>query len=187
MRTAISIIHWLALTLWIASLTAVAATAIGVFAGLGRMEIIVPEVVDALSKDHEAMGRYVAGRIVNPMFLLGRVIELVLAPIVIITGVLLGTGRSSWTRWIRWSLMSIAAALLLWQGFVLEPGMNTALEAYWHALQQGDQTLAQKHMAVFEQGHVIAEPMMSTRWIVLMLLVGFTAIPTTGSEATNAC
>ncbi len=172
LRTPITIITWLATTLWFAAIAAAGAAAAGVFAILPDLEPILPEYG---SLDPALHGRLASGLITEPIFTATDIAQIVMSVIVMICVLAfwllrLAAGRP--LSRIAWSVACTGAAACLWIRIILVmPGMNADLQRYRLAAKEGDAERASMAYDAFNAMHPTASSLMEISAILLLAAI----------------
>ncbi|MFO0874697.1 MAG: hypothetical protein U0575_12105 [Phycisphaerales bacterium] len=189
--TAIDALHLLALSLWIATLVAVGAAAMGVFATLPRIGVELPrlaEYVQSLDATGDGgaaaharqMGILAGGMVMRPIFHVAAWAELTLAAITVVTlacQLLFLRGRWTWHcngNWLRAALLVSCAWLATLHALDRGPEMEDLLDRAWTSAQEGRFADANDARALFDEAHLRADRRFRARLFALLVALAVT-------------
>lgn len=168
----------LALVAWAAAIAAAGAAAMGGFATLPKLGISVSGAEAFFSGDTAEMGRYAAGRMLAPVFMLSDWVQIGASSLCVACTVRLarlhGMHGSAWARRTLVACVAIAASIMAYRAWTA-PGMNADLLAYWQAVEAGDRDAAGSARATFDAAHRTADTLL--RVTLLVVLAAITALP----------
>lgn len=150
----------IALTAWLAALAAVGTAAMGAFGSLPQQGISVAGTEAFFAGNTQDMGRYAAGRLMQPLFALGDWVQFATSALTV--GCTVRLARLHGLRGPRWARGGLfvavgTAAVLLAARAWTAPGMDADLRAYWDAVAAGDHAAADAARASFDLAHRAAE------------------------------
>src|SRR5687767_5170072 len=167
-----NVLYWLALTMWIAALVAAGIAAMNVFGTLPNLDLTFDRFMEMPRETH---GRIASGMVMEGVFRTVDVIQCAAAPIAVIAlAVQLVSSRNALRRpanLIRTLCIVVAAILFAYHAVMLAPAMNRELHAYWGAAESGQIELAESHLATFNKKHPIANTLLRTNLILLLVAV----------------
>lgn len=166
----------LALVAWVAALAAAGAAAMGAFGSLPKLGISVSGTEAFFAGDTAEMGRYAAGRMLAPVFMLSDWVQIGASSLCVACTVRLvrlrGMAGSAWARHALVACVAVASALLAHRAWTA-PGMNADLLAYWQAVESGDREAATTARASFDTAHRTADTFFR---ITLLVVAGAIAV-----------
>ena len=172
LRTPITMITWLATTLWFAAIAAAGAAAAGVFAILPGLE---PTLAEYRALDPALHGRLASGLITEPIFTATDIAQIVMSIIVIACVSafwLLGLAAGRPLSRIAWSIASLGAVACLWIRIIfVMPGMNADLQRYRAAAREGDAEQATLAYDAFNAMHPTASSLMELSAVLLLIAI----------------
>lgn len=167
---------WIGLILWVSAIITAGMSAAMAFPTMHEYEVIVPKF-DAF--DHSAHWSIAAGLLMERMFFVTDIVQLVVAIVVIIG---LGVGYSTSARSIKHPMelmrticIAGAALMLAYRMFLLAPEMNRDLHGYWNAAEQGNVEVAAKHRDAFQSKHPTATRLYGISMVLLLAGAAATA------------
>lgn len=162
----------IALACWLAVITAAGATAIASFTGLPRLGITVPQVQPFFGQDTAEMGRWAAGHVLQPVFVVGDWVQYVMAALAVgCTARMVRTRGYAGARWAAMTLLLVvaaSAAILAWRAWSM-PAMTEDLLAYWNAVEQNDAATAAAARLRFDAAHHAAETGLNAQFVLVLL------------------
>jgi len=168
------ILYWLGLMLWVGSLMTAGIAAMNTFGTLPDLGVSLDSYPDYPSAEH---GRLAAGIVMERNFFVVDVIQMLAAPLVIVTLLVQLFGFGMRLRRpanvIRIVCLLLAAGLFAFYAFSLAPRMNRELRMYWSEAEAGQLELAEIHRANFNRDHPRAELIMTIN--LFLLIVGVSA------------
>jgi hypothetical protein len=169
-------VHWLSLTLWVAALAAAGIAAMNVFGTLPKLNLTLNEYQSLPPESH---GRLAAGMVMEGVFFVVDLAQFVAAPLALITLLFqLSVFRMPLRRpanLIRTLCIVVATGLFAFHATVLAPRMNRELRAYWRSAQDGEIDQAQLHLAKFNEKHPVANTLLQTNLILLLIAIASTS------------
>lgn len=170
--------YWICLTLWLGTLMLAGGAAAFVFATVIDMDLVVTEFASYDTTQH---GRLVGGMIMDPVFFVTDVVQVVLAVVVIVLLVVQVIRRHGGpiANGIRGLALLGVAALLAYRILMVAPGMNADLRAYWEAARAGDAETATVHRLAFDAMHPTAARLYDASFALLFIAIGASAVATT--------
>lgn len=167
----------LALVAWTAAIAAAGAAAMGAFGSLPKLGITVSGVEAFFAGDTPEMGRYAAGRMLAPVFMLSDWVQIGASSLSVACTVRLarlhGMKGSAWARRTLVACVAVAASLMAWRAWTA-PGMNADLLAYWQAVEASDRAAAEAARASFDAAHRTADTLFRiTLFAVLGAIAAF--------------
>jgi hypothetical protein len=179
----------LALAAWLAILAAVGAAAMGAFGSLPHQGISVAGVEGFFAGSTEEMGRYAAGRMMQPLFALADWVQFGASALTVGCTVRLarlgGFRGPSWARGGLYAAVGAAAVLLAIRAWTA-PGMDADLHAYWEAAQAGDHAAADAARASFDVAHRAADGGMKAQLVAVgaaLVLLTWALVPAPAAAA----
>ncbi len=166
-------IWWLALIGWVAAIVAPGAAAMVAFPRLAELEVAIPATRTFFADDPAAAGRFVAGFVTNPIFVVADSVRLVAAMIVWLT-VILAAGRpSGGGRLAALATLPIGAATVLFaiSFLTVSPPLAEALDQWRVAVFEGDQDAAGMAKAVFDPLHERASSLMKGELLCVLAAI----------------
>jgi hypothetical protein len=169
-------VYWLALTMWAAALLTAGIAAMNVFGKLLKMKI---ELSGYGALPIESHGRLAAGMVREGVFFTVDLVQFVAAPLTVLTllaqlSIFRMPVRMP-SNLIRSGCIGIAAALFACHVTMVAPAMNRDLRAYWTAAENGAIAEAQSHLDAFNSRHPIADTLLKTNVILLLVCVAASA------------
>lgn len=161
----------LALVVWVAAIAAAGAAAMGAFGSLPRLGVSVSGTEAFFSGDTAEMGRYAAGRMLAPVFMLSDWLQIGASSLCVACTVRLarlhGMPGAAWARRALVACVAIAACLMACRAWTA-PGMNADLLAYWQAVEAGDRDAAAAARASFDAAHRTADTLFRVTFFVVL-------------------
>ena len=150
----------LSLATLLAAIASAGVGAMSAFRSLPQMGITVAGTEEFFEGRTEDMGRYAAGRLMQPVFLTSDRVQFAFSALAVGCTVRLarlgGLRGAAWARWLLMACVAVGAAALAVRA-AISPGMNADLLAYWDAVAAGERMLAAEAMARFDAGHRLAD------------------------------
>lgn len=150
----------LALASWAAVIVAAGVAAMAAFRALPALGVSVAGTEDFFSGDTAEMGRYAAGRMLQPVFAATDWAQFAVSSLSVGCTVRLarlgGFRGGAWARRALVAAVACAAALLAWRAWAA-PAMNADLSAYWDAVARSDADAARAARASFDAAHRTAD------------------------------
>lgn len=161
----------LALVAWVAAIAAAGTAAMGAFASLPRLGISVSGTEAFFSGDTAEMGRYAAGRMLAPVFMLGDWVQIGASSLCVACTVRLarlhGMLGAAWARRALVACVAVAASLMAYRAWTA-PGMSADLLAYWQAVEAGDRDAATAARSSFDAVHRTADALLRVSFFVVL-------------------
>jgi hypothetical protein len=171
-RAFTEMVHLVALGLWLGSLVMAAATAAVVFPTVKSLDPRLPGFA-AYTGDHWLLA---AGHVGERVFTISYLIAFPCSLAAIITlAALVLLFRLPRTRpavVLRIVALVIAVAAFAAQLLVVSQSMNASLRAYWAAAQAGQNDVAARHQAAFQELHPMASTLMAITGIGVLVALG---------------
>lgn len=180
-----NVAYWLGLTLWVSALIAGAIAASVTFSTLPDLAVTLQGYAVDARVNH---GNLAAGIAMEKVFFICDVMQYAMAVIVLIALVAQIFCRVSRGRPFanlgRAVCIMAAAGTLGYHAFAVAPDMNGELHHYWKELETErdgeartpDVDAAIGHLERFNEGHHVAEPLMTVRLVLLLVAVGCSAV-----------
>ena len=164
----------LALVAWVAAIAAAGAAAMGAFGALPKLGISVSGTEAFFSGDTAEMGRYAAGRMLAPVFLLSDWVQIGASSLCVACTVRLarlhGMHGAPWARRALVACVAVAASLMAYRAWTA-PGMNADLVAYWQAVEAGDRDASMAARSSFDAAHRTADTLFRVNFFVVLAAV----------------
>ena len=159
MRTTATILL-LALSVWLAVIMAAGVAAMSAFTALPKPGISVSGTEGFFAGNTEEMGRFAAGKMLQPLFLAGDWVQFAASALTVGCTVRLarlgGLNGMRWARALLFACVAGAALILAWRAWT-GPTMTVDLLAYWDAVAANDREAATAARARFDTAHVAAD------------------------------
>ena len=150
----------LSLATLLAAIASAGVGAMSAFRTLPQMGITVAGTEEFFEGRTEDMGRYAAGRLMQPVFLTSDRVQFAFSALAVGCTVRLarlgGLRGSAWARWLLMACVATGAVALAVRA-AAAPGMNADLLAYWDAVAAGERMIAAESLARFDAGHRLAD------------------------------
>lgn len=179
----------LALAAWAAVIVSAGVAAMSAFRGLPGLGISVAGTEGFFAGDTEEMGRFAAGRMLQPVFAAADWVQFAASSLSVgctVRMARLGGFRGGrWARAVLVGAVACAATLLAWRAWGA-PAMDADLRAYWDAVGQGDADAARTARASFDAAHRTADAAFRVQLaLVTAALVAFVpaVLPAPGARA----
>ncbi|MCA9295978.1 MAG: hypothetical protein KC983_05660 [Phycisphaerales bacterium] len=183
----LSAIHALALTIWSATLISAAIAAMNVFPTMKVMAIDA-ERFDALPRDEH--GLIVAGVVMERIFATIDIVQMAIAPIAVLTGIIVFYRSRAcprpWSARLHVVAIVLAGVLLAGHLTMLAPTMNRELHAFWSSAEAGDVEDAREHRAAFDELHPFADTLLRANLFILLAAGGCFAFAAAGPHQDSA-
>tara|TARA_B100000674_G_C37741524_1_gene869105 strand:+ start:348 stop:923 length:576 start_codon:yes stop_codon:yes gene_type:complete len=176
-RYLLSITTWSTTALWIASMLAAAAAAIGVFSVLPELEPILPGYRGVAVASH---GRLASGLVTEPIFTATDMCQVALSSVL-----LASIGIHWWkrigaehpfARW-TWTATGLLASGCFWYRMLaVMPDLNRAMQRYHTAARSGDEAETALAFKAFDAMHPIASTLMESTLVLVLLGLGALAV-----------
>lgn len=172
MKILASILWWLGIVIWFAAIATPGGAAISAFTQLPALEATMPGIADYFSDDPAGAGRFVAGYVTNPIFLVSHTICFWSAAGCLLALLIAGfqpcgpglTGKIAVTSVI------IAGVALAWYLWRVAPGLEIELQAWRDAVLADDRPGAEAAWSRFDPLHRTGARLMNVQ--LAMLVVG---------------
>ena len=156
LRTLAAIAWWLGVIAWIAAIVVPGATAMVAFTRLPELELSMAAADAYFDGDSEAAGRFIAGYVTNPLFLVSDTVRL--TSVIAIGAAILATlgrpiGRPGRARRIAILAIGLGAVVLAWYLLRISTPLATALEAWRTSVLADDAAAAGESWAQFDPLH----------------------------------
>ena len=168
-----SILWWLCIVIWCAAIAVPGGAAIASFTRLPAVEATMPGIAEYFAGDPAGAGRFVAGYVTNPIFLvsdkvcLGSALGCLLA--LLLSGFQpCGPGRAG--KIAVFSIM-IAGAAMTWYLWRLAPELGVELQAWREAVLANDRPRAEAAWSRFDPLHLTAARLMNLQLAMLIVTV----------------
>ena len=159
MRTTATILLF-ALSAWLSVILATGVAAMGAFSALPKLGISVAGTEGFFAGDTAEMGRFAAGKMLQPLFMAGDWVQFAASALTVGCTVRLARlGHFNGMRWARmvfFMCVAGAAIILAWRAWTA-PAMTVDLLAYWDAVAANDRAAAEAARARFDTAHVAAD------------------------------
>ncbi|MCX5641031.1 MAG: hypothetical protein NT059_09510 [Planctomycetota bacterium] len=159
MRTTATIL-FIALAVWFAVIMGTGAAAMGAFGALPKLGISVAGTEGFFAGDTAEMGRFAAGKMMQPLFMAGDWVQFAASALTVGCTVRLarlgGLNGMRWARAMLFACVAGAALILAWRAWS-GPAMTFDLLAYWDAVAANDREAATAARARFDSAHVVAD------------------------------
>jgi len=182
-----SVTYWLALAIWFGSLMTVAIAAMIAFTVLPEQDLTLSAYSDYRPEQH---GRIAAGLVLDPIFAITDVVQIVAAIVavgmVFLQLVAFRMRVSRPANWLRTLAILAAGGVLCYRLVVVTPPMNDALTEYRAAAMAGDVELADRLRASFQDDHTRAERLFQVTFLLViaaMVLSASAVVPLTHKPA----
>lgn len=178
MRVAAAL-FWLSLVVWFAAAVAPGAAAASVFATVPRMPISIAEIDPYFAQDSKELGRFVAGRAIQPLFDATDWVQMIAAAMCVSTSLRLWRMRGfAGVRWMSSVAVGLvlAAAVLFAIRLLQTNAMRADLAVYWQAVVDLDRTVGVLAKERFDQSHRVVERLASLQVASLLAAVVAAAI-----------
>lgn len=166
-----STILLIALAIWLSVIVAAGAAAIANFSTLPKLEISVQGTEAFFASNSEEMGKFAAGRALQPLFMASDWVQFAVSSIVVgCTLRLARLGDLHGPKWARVALMTsvVAAATLLAFRAWTAPSMNADLSIYWAGVMANDHAIADEARAQFDIAHRTADAVFKMQGIAVL-------------------
>lgn len=161
----------LALVAWASAIAAAGTAAMGAFVALPKLGLTVSGVEAFFAGDTAEMGRYAAGRMLAPVFMLSDWVQIGASSLSVACTVRLarlhGLRGTPWARRLLVAGVAIAASLMAWRAWTA-PGMNADLFAYWQAVEASDRSAAEAARASFDAAHRTADTLFRVTFFAVL-------------------
>ncbi|MBT8485724.1 MAG: hypothetical protein HKO59_02380 [Phycisphaerales bacterium] len=169
--------YWLGLVLWASGLISAAVAAMNVFPQLDAMPLALTEFAGYPVGEHP---RIAAGHIMEGVFFLVDVMQMVAAPAVLLLLLTQLTifrfPRRPVANVLRVTLLLAAAGLFGYHALRLAPPMNSALRGYWAAAASGDVETAHAQRAAFAALHPRADTILRLDLLLVLGAIAASAV-----------
>jgi hypothetical protein len=168
----------LALALWLAAAVAPGAAAVSAFRVIPTLGVSIPALDGYFGGDSVDAGRYVAGRMLQPLFDATDWVQISAAALTASTLFRLWRlGHLKGPTWLRALAMAavVAAGALFGVRLAMGGHMRTELLAYWSAIDAADRPAAELAKASFDADHRLAERLSSAQLAALLAAIGLVA------------
>ncbi len=149
------------------------------FTTLPRHGAVIPQLEPYFQGDSQEAGRYLAGRMLQPLFNGTDSVQMIAAALAVSTVLRLwrlrGYAGPGWLMAVAACLVLGAAALLasrVWLGMAVAVDLN----AYWSAIASGNRPAATDAKALFDAGHRVAERLSATQISLMLAAVAAIAL-----------
>lgn len=164
-----------ALAIWLAALVASGTVAIAAFTTLPDLEISNPNTTRFFENDPQGAGRYLAGFVTNPVFVIsdkirGAAAVLVISVFAVGRGRVLD-GRCRAIRLLAHASLLGAIGLLAYEVFLVAPDVQSSLSSWRSAVAAGDRERGAQVWKEFEVLHEIAATLLRVE--LALVLGGF--------------
>ncbi len=167
---------WLGLIAWVSALVTAGISAAMAFPTMHEFAVEVPKFRALDASEHWSIA---AGLLMERIFTLTDMIQLVAALLVIVGlvgSLALGSRRRQRISGVLRALCVLGAAgLLAYRILVLAPSMNASLHSYWNAAEAGKIDVAMRHRADFQAAHPTASRIYGVMFAMLIAGAAITA------------
>ncbi len=172
----VNAIYWMSLAVWLAALVSAGVAAGNVFGVLDEMSLELERYATYPAHEH---GMLAAGHVMEGVFVTVDLIQFVAIPLTLLAlGMQLAVYRlpvRSPANAVRTLCLVAAAGLFAYHATTLAPRMNRELRARWSAAEAGDVAAARDHQVAFNEDHPVADLILKTNLILLIIALGSSA------------
>ena len=190
MKITASILWWLCIVVWIAAIATPGGAAIAAFTRLPALEASMPGIEAYFADDPAGAGRFVAGYVTNPIFLVSDTVSLIAAAGCLLSIPLGGfrpCGPGVWGR-VAVLLLAIASVALFYYLWWVAPKLAIELERWREAVLANDRPTAEEAWTAFDPLHRTAARLLNAQMLMLLgaVIAGAIAgVPRHRGEVTN--